>query len=605
MSNGWQSRSSKLLLAFTLCFAAVAVYGNPFLYERGNSGHYLAYMFQAIDPQLFAGDQVVVALARLNSAFYSLIGTCMRIVGLAPQQAEGLFYGLYIVSRLLLSAVSAFVMHMLRKDWWPVAVFLAWTCHPKAALVGGVKLFLPTLTHNEVALIIGLCALACLLSGHLLWGWGLLGVTVFIHALVGLHLALCLGPALLWRHRLDVRQLGGVSLFGVLLIGYLFTSAPPSMSAAEGAIFLAEKGEMAHISLSAQGWYGLLNLVALLALTLAAHWRFTQTTAGCAFLVRAIVAGGVLSCLLSLLASYGGGIRLALFQPLRAFLWVTLFCGMLLSIAVREAFYRSRTAGVWLAAALVLSALSSGLLPVVALLGAAYLGLEEILTRWSSEWSASLEVIGGMVQVLLVLTIFVGRLVGGLQVSSLRSSLLLIPGLLCLLVFLLPCERRRVGVVLGVATLVCCLVLASVSQHQYYRVRIDRDWQAVGRWAQAHTAKRDRFITPPEAENFRALALRATLSERTSALVWVSPMVYLDNSRAADRAAAGYTAEGCDLDYLFQLAREWGCRFVVAKGRPKQAVASLFMAGDYSVIEVPTLLPAAVDAPVEAREKRP
>ena len=106
-------------------------------------------------------------------------------------------------------------------------------------------------------------------------------------------------------------------------------------------------------------------------------------------------------------------------------------------------------------------------------------------------------------------------------VSSLRSPVLLLPGLLALAILFLP--RWKQWQTPAAALLIgYCLIAASLYRHDYAKRRLDADWRAVRLWAQTNTQPDDRFITPPDEIGFRVLSLRSTATEALTRVIWSS-----------------------------------------------------------------------------------
>jgi|GEM_PF-5500350 len=577
-----------LLLLCAALLSAVSIWGSPFLYDYLNSGDYLVPMLHNVDPQLFAGDQVVTAMARFRSAFYVLLALAFRLAHVAPQRAEWWFYLLYVISKLLLMASIFSVTRALKKGPWLFVIFAAWCCHQKPALLGSVTLFMPYLTHNEVALMLGLFAVACLFRQRLVLFWLLAGIAVLIHVIVGLQFILCCLPPLVLRRQFSKGFFSGLTLFVISCVIFWLTLTPSPLSAPEGQVFFATIGRTGHISLFNQGWLNWFGFVAFLALALSAHARFTKDDPRCAFLAQAAIFGTLFGIALSLIAVFSGVLKLSLFQPMRIFLWVTLFCFLMLAVAVIEAFKTLRTAGIVISAALTLTVLNSILAPFLAFLGASYLVADRWITASAPQRGEALDKLLRVVVALSALGIATAWALGTRQpVNSLRSPVLLLPSLICLLALYLSRVRFEPQVLLAGPLLVYCLGAISVYRYHYYVRWTDPHWDAIKRWAQVHTQQSERFLTPPEDAGFRLVSLRSTASERLPRLVWVAPRAYLDNKQAADCAAQGYAPEGCHLDYLFALARGWKCNYVVTKGPCDAKVTPLFHSGSYSIVKVP------------------
>lgn len=581
---------------FSLCavlLAAFAIWGSPFLLDYLNSGDQLPPMLQAVDPQLFPNDPVVAAMGRLKSGFYLGLAAAMRLLKLAPQQTEGLIHSLYIVSKLLLIVAAFAVTRALRKSFWFCVVFAAWCCHQKPALLGSITLFMPIITHNEVALILGMFAIACLLRGRMFLFWVLAGVSVLVHVIVGLQFLLCFGSALLWRRDFNKGFFAGAAIFVACCMFYLLTMTPPALSPAEWQLFVASNGHTAHISLFNHGWLDWFGFVSFFGLALISSNRFLKGDTGFELLRRAAVCGAALSLLLSVVAVTSKVMKLMLFQPMRIFFWVTLICFLMLAAATVEAFRlgnqgkASRLAGVMLAAVLVLTVLNSILAPLFAFLGLSYFLAEKIAGRFGARASAMVDLAARTVLTMGVAGILMAWVLGTRQpVDSLRSPVLLLPGIFCLMILFLP--RLKNWQAPAAATVILyCLMAASFYRYGYAARWTNPDWRAVRLWCQTHTAPSDRFITPPDQIGFRVLALRSTASESLPRVIWAAPQTYLANKQAVELAAKGYAGGTSNPAYLFELARAWQCDYVVTRGSYDAKFTPLFRSGEFSVLKVP------------------
>lgn len=582
-ANNSQFEPRPALLAATLLFAAFAIWGSPFLFDYLNSGDQLTPLVQTIEPGLFPNDQDVPVLRAFKSGFYLLLAQALRLARVAPQQTEPIVYALYLISKLLLLAGICYVAWALKRDPWFLVVLVAWCCHQKPALLGSVTLFLPLLTHNEVALILGLFALGSLLRQRWFWFWLLTGLAVLVHVLVGLQFALCFAPLLFWRRQFGKGFWPGLAVFGLCCLVYLTALAPPSLSAEEIPLFRSLIGSTGHISLFSQGWQAWLGFAAIFGLAWAAYDRFLRHEAKFAFLLQAAGCGAMIGSVLSLAAVLSGQLQLMQFQPMRVFYWVTLLCFMVIAAATVEAFKASRLAGLLLASVLVLTTLNSILLLPFALLAVCYF----LAQHWRGQSDFLIAGLAGVILLLAVAGIVAAWALGARQpVASLRSPQLLLPGALCLAVLCLPSVKRWY-LPLSWSLIIYCLLTASLYRHSYYARWTDPDWRAVRLWCQANTQPTDRFLTPPDQAPFRLLSLRTTISEAMPRLVWLSPSRYLENRQVAERASVGYAATTCAPDYLFALAQEWNCQYVVARGAYDDKFQPLFRAGKYSVLKAP------------------
>lgn len=585
-------RLAALSISCAFLLAAFAIWGSPFLLDYLNSGDQLPPTLQLVDLRLFPADPVVAAMGRLKSGFYLALAAAMRFLKLEPQQIEELMHSLFIASKLLLIAAVFALTWSLRKSFWFFAVFAAWCCHQKPSLLGSVTLFMPIITHNEMALVLGILAIACLLREQMFLFWLLTGVAVLAHVLVGLQFLLCFGPVLLWRRKFGKGFIAGAAIFAGCCLAYLLTMTPPALSPDEWQMFVAANGHTAHISLFNHGWLDWFGFVSFFGLALISSERFLKGDAGFELLRRAAVCGAALGLLLSFVAVTSKVMKLMLFQPMRVFFWVTLICFLLLAAATVEAFRQGKSfypAGAMLAAVLVLTVLNSILAPLFAFLGLSYFVAERLANKYGAPTGSVIAIAAKSALATGVFGIFAAWALGARQpVDSLRSPVLLLPGILCLAILFLP--RLKPWQKPAAALLILyCLTAASFYRHNYARRWLDADWRAVRLWVQTNTRPSERFITPPDQIGFRVLALRSTASEALPRVIWAAPQTYLDNKQAVERTAKGYTGKTTDPTYLFDLAREWRCDYIVARGSYDTKFTPLFRAGEFSVLKVPQL----------------
>ena len=578
-------------LLASLLLVAFAVWGSPFLIDFLNSGDQLPPTLQLVDPQLFRGDAVVEAIGRLKSGFYLALAASIRRFGVAPQQIESVLYVLFVASRILLIAGIAAICRSLKNSFWLFVIFAAWCCHQKPSLLGSVTFFMPMLTHNEVAMVIGLFAIACWLRGRIILFWLLGGVMVLVHVLVGLQFIMCFAPAWLWRRKLDKRFLIGAGLFGLCCVIYLLTMLPPPMSADEWRLFVSGNGDTGHISLLKLSWLEWVNAVSFFGLSWVAFNRFLKGDAGFELLKRAMICGTVFGLILSLTATVTRAMKPMLFQPLRIFFWVTLICFLFLVAAMIEAFKSSRLAGILLAAPLVLTVLNSILAPMFAVLGLGYFAAEWLAKRFGVPIQRFPQIAAQTCLVLSVAGIFAAWALGNKQpVGSLSSPVLLLPGAICLAVLFVPGLKNwnpKLHVPIVAALIIYSLIAISLHRYTHSQRWLDADWRTVRLWVQANTNPSDRFITPPDQVGFRVLALRSTVSESLPRVIWSAPYTYLENKQAAERAAKGYDKAATDPEYLFGLAHEWNCNYVITRGNyDNLRFKPVFSSGKFSVLKV-------------------
>ena len=607
-----KSAGSKKRVIFFVCAAllvAISILGNPYRYYQYNSGRYLVLPYQAMDPELFPSDQVVTSLSRYRSLFYESLGPVHRMIGASPLNLEITIGVLYIASKILIIVALYLIAQGLTDNFWLVLVLAGWACHQKSTFVGGVGLNMPTLTHLEVVYVMALFGLYFLLSGRPLLFWFLLSAGVFVHSLAAFHLAISVAPLFLQR-KPDTRHWIGGGIFAACCLLYLFLMAPPPLTVEEGKIFLEAERASSHISpfkFKVVHWAA---VAGMLAVGIIGQIQFNREDKRSSLLAKFALSGAVGGIVLAFLAVASHSVKLALFQPLRTFFWVGLFCSLLLAAAAVRAFETSLAAGIILAAPLVLLALDSRWAVIFVWLALSYLGIRWFLARWWSRGSvsdpgteidpnwgprtapftllqAALEKYSRYGLSFIAVLILAAWALGSRQpFESLRAPVLLFPALLCLLATVVLNRQVKWRPLAAALMIVYCLAMASVESRRFFDERADADWDEIRRWCRQHTAKTDRFVTPPEKQNFRCLSLRSTRSERVTQLAWVDPYVYLQNTHDADLAARGYTESGSDLNYLLALAKEWKCEYLIARGALPPGVTPRYRAGPYSVVEV-------------------
>lgn len=608
IATHWTNKRPHYIAFVITCIifmSIVSVFGSPFLFDRGNSGRYLIVSYKTIDPQLFQSDPVVTSLERFQSSFYDFLGWLGRTVGMLPERMEALIYFFYILSRVLLIIAFYYVATILEQGKWLFVLLAGWACHQKVVPVGGMSIYMPILTHNDVAYVIILFALYHILTERFLLAWTLISLTVFIHSLVTLHFVACILPPLLLRHRKDLLKwrnaihsnsvksfLIGISIFIICTLLYLTFMSPPRLTPSGMSVFLSVKGGMAHVSVFNQSPYYLVMMIGLLMATTFSHLVLTRGNDKCRLLHQAMWAGTILASSVSALAVTSRSAQLSLFQPMRIFVWVVSFSYILLSVAVIEAFKLNQIGGIIISAMLIFIALSTPWAIVCLFIGAFYYAVKLFFAAFVND--QLLDKLTVLCLTIMAAGIFSGWLLGARQpFTSLATPVTIIPTLIGLFaIYFLPRIRHRQHLWSNIAVITLLLYglgAASVYNYDYYgSPRVDPEWNNVRRWCQANTSKFDRFITPPEDDNFRSLAMRTSASERTSALVWVDPDQYLENDRIADRAAIGYANNKTDLNYLFKLASEWHCSYIIAKGGLQPPANVVYQIGKYSVVKVPS-----------------
>ena len=137
-------------------------------------------------------------------------------------------------------------------------------------------------------------------------------------------------------------------------------------------------------------------------------------------------------------------------------------------------------------------------------------------------------------------------------------------------------------------TLLASLVSASIYTHNYFAIRADPDWDAVRSWARLNSRKSDLFLNAGQGGNFRTNALRSSTGEEESALAWVDPIQFLENSKRHLAAQQGLNSGVWDLDFLLNLADDWGAEYIILDQPADQNnLKPVFHSGVYNMFEVP------------------
>lgn len=576
-------------------FSSVSV---PFRYDAGNSGRYLLGTLQAADPELFPGDDVVESLGRFRSLFYDSLGAAAAATELSPDGLETVLHVLYVLSRALLALVVMGIARSCGAD--PIATLAlgVWSCFTKGVPVGGDGLFNNVMTHGTVGFLLGGAALWSLLAGRRLVFWTLMGLAVFVHPLMTLHLATCVVPAhFFFRRRVDRVDGFGILIFVMCLVAYAKAMAPPAMSAEEARIFLAAKGEMQHVSLRTQGLLNWLKELLVISVALFA-WRFTRggRDSGKDLLAAALLAGSVVALVLSWMTIELAQPRWVQFQPLRSFVWVHFFGYTLIGLAAVRCWRRHLPAAPALMAIFVFSLIPSlwqyVLIPI-AILALVFPDRKRIWT--TATWCVAGAVVGGWLArgffpSLETLHHPLVPLLGGLTLAAWHFGDL-------------GSRRWRARSAAVLLTLACAL--SAISWHRYYdqrsypewgptfRDRVHADWDSIRRRIAAETPKEARVLVAGGPGNFRTRALRVGLGEPMSALAWVDPQLY-QTVEEESRLVAEQRREGrWHLDRLAALGTLWDADFLLTDGavEPGPAVPRLEV-GNYRLFDVSEVLAA-------------
>ncbi|MCI0393995.1 MAG: hypothetical protein L0332_03390 [Chloroflexi bacterium] len=585
----------RLTILGVAVLAAIALVGNPFFYDAGNSGRYLIGVLRIVDPELFPNDLVADGLSGFESIFYNGLGLLLRAFGAAPELLEPLMFWLYVVARILLFVLLFLLVRTLTAEWWAFLLLAAWAIHAKALPLGGTQLFANTLRHTEMAFLFELAALYCLFRQRQLLFWLLASLAIFVHALLGLHFFLSIVPPLLLLsflagRKIDRTTIPGLAIAGAAVLLYYGVMAPQPFSAEEARIFLSAKGEIGHISFLGTTPYRWLELTTLLGLTTLAYWRLLKPDRHSALLLGGVFSGALVAIAFSALAIVTGHPLLALVQPLRIFLWVTFFAHFLLALAAGRAWRDSPVLSVILLAFFALSILDSYWRVAFAGLGILYMalpGLRPLATHLPPPRLAIGFFCGGMAAAAIL-----GR---GLPENA--GTPILVAPAVALTLLVVPFPARSHRWLLAGALLAYSLVFASTAAYAQYAALNNPDWDAVCRWAQINSDKDDAFIATYTAEEFRVRSFRTAASHNYSALAWVDPRAFTTGQEQATRIQQGRDGDVWDTTYLLSLAQEWGVEYVILDGPYEPAVEPIFQAGRFSVIVVPSEPPGGLEPP--------
>ncbi len=583
---------SNILL--TITFTIVSILGNPFLYDQVNSGRQIAGTLKKIDPELFPNDYVVAAFEHYRSIFYDGLSLLARSLNFEAFKLESLIFYLYLLSKYAIVISLLYISRTLSKSIWLFILLAAWSCHPKSIPVGGpgggAWIFQPLLTHNDIAFIILMFSLYQLLKKDSLIFWILIGVTVFVHSLYAFHFILCVIPLIMHAESNSKRQWVGVLIFSLCCLAYLSFYAPPKMTSEEGKIFLEVEGNSGHISLFSQRPIHWLRIILLAFVSTLSHFNFTKSNESCKRLIWSAISGALVSILLSIVALYSHSVLMNLFQPMRMFIWVTLFFYIVLINATVEAFNHSSLFGIMLSAVLFLITIYSSWTPAISAVCLGFLSIRLLFQEASARNNLKIEIglkfVLSLISAFLILSLMVK---GASAYFSIRGLILTVSSVVSLILLLSESMLNKYKFAVASLFISFALLVASLDRHEYYSRSANEDWTAIRRWSQANTSKTDTFITPPEENTFRSIALRTSVSERNIETIWASPYSYIKNKTNADQAARAYTSRSSDVEYLYQLARKWHCNYVISKGQVTVKEPPVYKMGTYQIFKVPEI----------------
>jgi hypothetical protein len=589
----WFPNQNVLILCCVVTFGLVSVLGNPFLYDKGNSGRYLLGVIQAADPELFQNDQTVETLKRFRSGFYDVLAIGFEWSGAPPVHLKTTIEALYILSKFGLALALFGLAQTLSKDLGVFILFASWAAHQTGSPVGGETLFLPTLQHSNIVLILGLFALWMYFQKKYLVFWILISISILIHSLMAFHFILCVVPLLLYLNRNRWKS----HAFGLLLVVistlyYFAFMAPSALSLEEARIFLEAKGTISHISLLGQEGIEWIKMIGLVSLALVSYRRFASKNRFLRILAGFMISGVLAGFSLSLIPTFFPSPdlhKLALFQPVRIFVWVTLFSYLIILTSAVESLKTSRYSHLILILTILFTMLNS-----LWSLWMIYIGIFiTVISGYSAfikkKIGVEVETIARATLLVSIGGIFLMFLLGERQpFESFRNPNTIIPGIILLTFILIPrWQKQAYPFVIGFL-IIYGIVAGSIYRYQYYNERTDPAWDVVRTWVSQNTAKTDLFLIAGGDGNFRPISFRSSAGEMESALAWVAPLIYLENQEAGELVRVGKMADGWDLMYLLSLAQQWNCQYLVLEGQyfPDNSTPS-FQTGQYTVIPKP------------------
>lgn len=576
--KGWLI-SIGLVLLFT--FASLLL--NPYRNDEAHTTRYYLPVMRALDARLFADDPVVSSISRFRSWFYDAVSLAGRAAHLTPDGLPQFLTTLYAISLLGCFACICGIARAVDRS--PLMfVLLGLIClRSMGAIVGGDGLFAPTVTHKEASTLFGLAVLWSILSGRYFLGLALLSVTVFIHGLTALHIAWCVVPVLVMSElRFSRRLLAGLALLAASFCAYYAIAARGLGFDAEAAqLFLTNKGSINHIALASQGktqW--LLMFGVLLLAGVSRRYLADQGGKTLQMIERFWISGSIICITVSAAFAVSGDHRLALFQPLRCFTWVTLLALVETSAAAIKVRKQDGLAFTILIATMGFKLAGVFLWVPFLCIAIVYIGAQiiGILSRGAAVTGLR------VASVAIVLGTLIGFLLKKhVPLESLQSPLTLILCILAVSTILLLGSKAPATLQLGSAGLF--LVLCIMSVHTKAS-SIDSNWIAMAHWVQNNTQFGDRVLTPPEAEEFRNLSYRSPVSEPMNPLWWVNPKLEMALEARASRVR-GLCANGtCDCEGLAELARAWGARYFITEGKCQQPRQPAHQTNNYNLFLV-------------------
>lgn len=564
-------------LFLVLLFATLAIWGNPYLFDEGNSGRYLVGVLRAMDPTLFPMDPVADSLARFRSIFYDGLGWAFSQVDLAPGQLQAAMFWLYGLVKGLTFAALFVVVGRLTNDKWAFILLAAWAVHVKQTPLGSTQIFAPILRHSEVVLLIELVGLYFLLGRQWLFFWLCAALALFVHSILGLQFFLSLALPLLWLGRREWRSmLAGLAIFVAAAVVYQFFMAPPAFTAEEAAIFLQAKAGSEHVSFLNEHLFNWLDLFTLLPLAGLTFWYLLRHEPNYQLLAGAMAGGTVAGLGLSVVAVLTKIVPLVQIQPLRIFVWVTLFAHLLLAGGAAMALRQKPVLGLVLVAYLVASVQNFAW--TFAFGGLGILCLLVLMSRPEQFNRLAQVALYGLTGLMLVAGLFSRWLP-----NSLGDVTVVVPAGLILLLTYLHAQKDKRQIILA-ALLGLTLLLTSVSYFRRWSTLQNEEWAAVCQWASQNTNPDDLFLlTVPQT--FRTCAFRTAIANDYSALAWVDPLTFQEQKGYDQQIGAAYVAGRWQIAQLLPLARQQQVQYIVVGDDYESDLIVVFRSGRYTVLK--------------------
>lgn len=568
-------------LLLILLFAALAILGNPYLFDEGNSGRYLVGVLREMDPTLFSVDPVADSLARFRSIFYDGLGWVFGGLGLAPEQLRPAMFWLYGLVKVLTFAALFFVVGKLTDDRWAFVLLAAWAVHVKQTPLGSTQIFAPILRHSEVVLLIELVGLYFLFGRRWLFFWLCASFALFVHSVLGLQFFWSVALPLLWLERREWRALlPGLAIFVIAALVYQFFMAPPHFNAQEAAIFLQAKANSEHVSFLHEQLFNWLDLLTLLPLAGLTFWYLLRREPNYQLLAGAMASGTVIGLGLSVAAVVTRIVPLVQIQPLRTFVWITLFAHLLLAAGAATSLKHKPLLGAMLVAYLGASIQNFAWAFAFGGLGVIYLAAL-VAGRPRPE---RLERLAQLALYGLTGLMLLAGLSGRWLPDSLGDITVIIPaGITLLLTYLLTRQAKWQAIL--AALLGITLLLTSVSYFRRWSALQNGDWAAVCQWASQNTNHDDLFLLTPQ-KTFRTCAFRTAIANDYSALAWVDPFTFQEQKGYDQQIQAAYEAGEWQISQLLALASQQQIQYIVVGDSYQSDLPVVFRSGRYIVLKV-------------------